>query len=91
LEVRAHTPFALKEGVTEAQLAALSDWQDSTLFGEKHRAVLEYADTVSRDVVVPQGLFDKVRGYFDEQEMVELTVTIGFYHLVARFIIAMEL
>ena len=50
-------------------------WQDSTLFSDKHRALLEYADTMSRDVVVPQAVFDKVRAHFDEQEMVELTVT----------------
>ena len=50
-------------------------WQDSTLFSDKHQALLEYADTMSRAVVVPQAVFDKVRAHFDEQEMVELTVT----------------
>jgi AhpD family alkylhydroperoxidase len=91
LEVKAHTPFALKEGVTEDQLAALQSWQQSTLFSERQRLVLEYADTMSQNVKVPDALFQKVRAEFDDRELVELTVTVGFYHLVARFVVAMEL
>ena len=68
-------------------LASISAEEIDRLLG----AVLEYADTMTRDVVVPQAVFDKVRAHFDEEEMVELTVTVGFYHLVSRFIVAMEL
>jgi AhpD family alkylhydroperoxidase len=91
LEVKAHTPFALQAGVTEQQLASLANWRQSDLFGARERAVLEYADTMTRDVKVPDSTFDALRSHFDEREIVELTVTVGFYHLVARFIVAMEL
>jgi AhpD family alkylhydroperoxidase len=91
LEVKAHTPFALREGVTEQQLASLADWRQSNLFSERQCAILEYADTMTRDIKVPDAVFDSLRTHFDEREIVELTVTVGFYHLVARFIVAMDL
>lgn len=91
LEVRAHTPFALKEGVSEAQLAALGSWTDSDLFSSQQRAVLEYADTMTRDIQVPDELFGLLGQYFDPRQIVELTATVGFYHLVARFIIALRI
>jgi AhpD family alkylhydroperoxidase len=91
LEVKAHTPFALKDGLTEQQLAALPAWQASNLFSPRLRAVLEYADAMTNTVQVPDAIFDNLREYFDARDIVELTVTIGFYHLVARFIVAMQL
>ena len=90
LEVKAHTPFATREGVSDAQLAALADWQTSDAFTSKQRAVLEYADTMTREVQVPDAVFDALRNYFTDRQIVELTVTVGFYHLVARFIVAMQ-
>lgn len=39
--LRAHGPaYALKEGLTPAQVEALAQWQSSQLFSEKHRALL---------------------------------------------------
>src|SRR5574342_922212 len=43
--VRAHGPaYALKEGLTPAQVEALADWNASNLFTHKQRALLAYAD-----------------------------------------------
>src|SRR4030095_8102209 len=66
LEVNAHTPFALKEGASEAQLAALAEWESSDLFTPKQRAALQYADISSRDVRVPDAVFDNLRAHFDD-------------------------
>src|SRR5574342_704928 len=42
---RAHGPaYALKEGLTLEQVAALADWNASNLFTHKQRALLAYAD-----------------------------------------------
>ena len=41
--VRAHGPaYALKEGLTPAQVEALADWSSSNLFTDKQRALLAY-------------------------------------------------
>lgn len=88
-EYRAHVPFALKEGLTQAQLDALRDGRVA-LFDARERAVLEYADAMTRNVQVPNPIFAAVRGYFDERELVELTATIAAYNLVSRFLEALQ-
>src|SRR3546814_15073596 len=76
-EADQHAPIALKEGMTQGQLDALNDWESSSLFSAKERAVLAYTDTMTRDVQVPDGVFDAVKVFFEPKQMVELTATIA--------------
>ncbi|MGB5081174.1 MAG: carboxymuconolactone decarboxylase family protein [Burkholderiales bacterium] len=90
-EYRAHVPFALGEGVSQAQIDALPGWQLSTSFDERERAVLAYTDSMTRDIRVPELVFAEVRRHFDDRELVELTATVGGYNLVSRFLVAMQI
>jgi len=45
---------------------------------------------MTRDVKVPQALFDEVRKLFSEQEVVEITATVASYNLVSRFLVALD-
>ena len=89
-EYQAHVPFALKEGATPEQIAALKSWQVSPLFDAAERAVLAYTDTMTKQVQVPDELFAEVQKHFDTQDLVELTATIAGYNLVSRFLEAMQ-
>jgi 4-carboxymuconolactone decarboxylase len=89
--IRAHGPaYALKEGLTPEQVAALSDWQPSNLFDEKQRALLAYTDAVTRDIDVPDAVFADVRKHFSERQTVELTLLIGAYNMLTRFLKALK-
>ena len=90
-EYHHHAPLALREGVSAAQLAALPDWRGSGLFDARERAVLAYTETMTRHIDVDDETFAAARAHFDEQEMVELTATIGFYNLVSRFLVALRI
>jgi len=90
-EYHAHLPFALKEGVTQEQIDALPSWQVSKCFDDRERAVLAYADCMTREIRVPEGVFAEVRRHFDDRKLVELTATIGGYNLVSRFLEAMHI
>jgi alkylhydroperoxidase family enzyme len=90
-EYRAHIPFALKEGITQAQVDALDSWMVSDAFPPKLRAVLAYTDSMTREIHVPDAIFAAVREHFDERETVELTATIGGYNLVSRFLEAVQM
>jgi AhpD family alkylhydroperoxidase len=90
-EADQHAPIALKEGMTQAQLDALADWKSSTLFSDKERAVLAYTDTMTRDIQVPDGVFDAVKVFFEPRQMVELTATIATYNMVSRFLEALQI
>lgn len=75
--------------MTDEQIAALDGWEASDQFDARERAVLAYADAMTRDVTVPDNVFAGVRARFDEREAIELTATIAFYNLVSRFLVAL--
>ena len=89
-EADQHAPIALKEGLTQAQLDALDEWEKSDLFDERERAVLAYTDAMTRTVQVPNEVFKAVQGHFDERKLVELTATIAAYNMVSRFLEALQ-
>jgi alkylhydroperoxidase family enzyme len=89
-EFEAHVPFALKEGLAQAQLDALGADRTPEGLTEADGAVLAYTDAMTRAVRVPDGVFARVRGHFAERELVELTVTIAGYNCVSRFLEAVQ-
>ncbi|QWD67796.1 carboxymuconolactone decarboxylase family protein [Polynucleobacter sp. VK25] len=90
-EFISHTPFALKEGITQAQIDEIPHWEKSSLFDPIDRAVMGYTDSMTRDVHVPKAIFDEVNQHFDARGMTELTATIAAYNLVSRFLEALEI
>jgi AhpD family alkylhydroperoxidase len=90
-EADQHAPIALKEGMTQAQLDDLNDWQNSSLFSQKERAVLAYTDAMTRDVQVPDDVFEALKPHFSTQELVELTATVAAYNMVSRFLEALQI
>jgi len=53
--------------------------------------VLAYCESMTRDVQVPDAVFNGVRNHFSEKEIVELTATIAAYNLVSRFLEAIKI
>jgi 4-carboxymuconolactone decarboxylase len=89
---RAHGPsYALKEGLTPEQVAAIADWQPSKLFTDKQRALLAYTDAMTRQIDVPDGLFAEVRRHFSERQTVEVTMLIGTYNMFTRVLQALKI
>lgn len=89
-EYQSHVAFALKEGLRQDQIDALSDWQNSTAFDSPERTVLAYVDAMTNDIQVPDHVFDPLKLYFDTRTLTELTVTIAAYNLVSRFLEAIQ-
>jgi 4-carboxymuconolactone decarboxylase len=89
--LRAHGPaYALNEGLTPAQVEALADWRPSDLFSGKQRALLAYTDAITREIDVPDAVFDEVRTHFTERQTVELTLLISAYNMLTRFLKALK-
>ena len=91
IEYQSHIPFALKEGVRQEQIDALPEWQTAKVFNAAERAVLAYTDSMTKDIHVPDNVFDPLRPHFDACELTELTVTIAAYNLVSRFLEAVQI
>jgi len=93
-EWNAHAPILLKSaGFTEAKLEVVKQLhpKEKGALDDRQWAVLRYADAMTRDISVPQSLFDEVKGQgFSEQEIVELTATVASYNMVSRFLVALD-
>jgi 4-carboxymuconolactone decarboxylase len=89
-EWTAHEPVAKEEGMTAEQIAALREGGDRSALTERQRVVLDYTDAMTAQVAVPDELFAALHEHFDPREIVELTVTVGAYNMVSRFLVALE-
>lgn len=89
-EWAAHEPIARKAGMTAEQLAALRDGGDRSVLADRQRATLAYTDVMTRDIAVPDTVFRKLREFFDQRQIVELTATVAAYNMVSRFLVALE-
>ena len=86
-----HVPLALQAGVSREQIDELEGWATSAQFDERERSVLRYVESVAREVAVPDEVFEKARAHLSEGEMVELTLVAGYWGLVARLLVPLEI
>jgi AhpD family alkylhydroperoxidase len=73
------------------KVLALANWEASDLYSEIERAALEYAEAVTySDRQVSDELMNRLKGYFSEDEIVELTGLIAFQNLSSKFNSALD-
>jgi alkylhydroperoxidase family enzyme len=85
-----HVPqLSTPEGLTDTESAALADWRNAKSFTARERAALAYTDAMTRDVAVPDDVFDALRPHFNERQIVELSVLIGLYNMHTRVFTAL--
>ncbi|NLU76140.1 carboxymuconolactone decarboxylase family protein [Streptomyces sp. HNM0575] len=89
-EWQAHEPVGRAAGLTDAHLDALHEGGGTAALTPEQRATLDYTDAMTRQVAVPDRVFDRLREHFDDRQIVELTATVGTYNLVSRFLVALE-
>ena len=90
--VNQHVPELTRpEGMTQEECDALADWRGSKFFSERERAALAYADAMTRDIDVPDTVFDALRPHFNERQIVELTVLVGTYNMHTRVFTALKI
>lgn len=73
-----HTKDARKAGETEQRLYALNAWRETPFYTERERAALAWTEalTLIAENNVPDALYEETRKYFDEKEIVLLTMAI---------------
>jgi len=73
-------------GVSDQKILALDEYATSLLYEEKERAALEYADRMTiTDQDVDDELFARLRRFFDEDALVELTAAIAWENSSSKF------
>jgi alkylhydroperoxidase family enzyme len=73
-------------GVSDEKILALPDYATSPLYSEAERAALEYADAVTlSDRDVDDALFARVRRFYDDDALVELTAIVAWENASSKF------
>lgn len=94
-----HCPFCVdlnsaileKRGVALDKVLALEDWRASEQFDARERAALDYAEAVTlSDRDVDDATFERLRGFFDDDALVELTALVAYQNLSSKFNAAFE-
>lgn len=81
-----------KRGISIEKISALSDYQNSALFSEKEIVALRFAEAVtSREQETDDNLFARLKLFFSDDEIVELTALIAFQNLSSKFNAALQI
>lgn len=86
-----HTKDARAQGETEQRICALNAWRETPFFTEKERAALAWTESVTQvsSSQVPDEVYESARQYFDEKELVNITIAIvainGWNRLAVSF------
>ena len=76
---------------SKSRSEALERWRDSSVFSERERAALGYAELMCRgEFPLGEELTRRLHGCFDDDAIVELTALIAFQILSSRFNSALE-
>jgi alkylhydroperoxidase family enzyme len=101
-EWKAHAPLLLKSSDVSISQPAVDYILNSPLnshkigasgpggLEEKHMAVIAFTDASTKDIKVPQNVFDELKKSFDEKEIIEITATVAAYNCVTRFLVALH-
>ena len=90
-EFTKHTAIGLESGLSQAQIDALGAWRTSPAYDDQERAVLTYTDEVSSGYRAQDATFKALEGFLSTEQIVELTVTIGYYEMVCRILEALQI
>lgn len=73
-------------GVSDEKILALPDYARSPLYSEAERVALEYADAITlSDREVDDDLFARLRHFYDEDALVELTAIVAWENASSKF------
>jgi 4-carboxymuconolactone decarboxylase len=90
-EFNAHAPIALREGVPQALIDAVRETDIPASFTSVQKIALKLTDAMTRDIVVPDALFEEVKKLFNAQQQIDLVATIAAYNMVSRFLTAFHI
>jgi len=87
-----HKPFLAVEGVSAAGVDRLLDWRNHPELDAVDRLVVEYAIAVTeRSNRLPDEIFTRLRRYFTEAQIVELTLRIALCGFFNKFNDALQI
>jgi alkylhydroperoxidase family enzyme len=76
----------MQAGADEDKIGEVPTWRESSRFSEMERTALEYAEAMTiTGQRVSDELFARVRSFFDEAQIVELTAAVALENFRSKF------
>lgn len=88
-EFSQHISFARRVGLSDSQVRGIAD-PSVALFDPQQLAVLAYAGELTSEARVSDAAYDAVAAFLNAEEVVELTMVVGYYNMVSRMLNALE-
>jgi len=85
-EVHQHEAISRRLGMSEELIKAIHEGPDSPVFTPLEADVMRYTDDIVNNIRAGDETFQALQASLDDQEQMELTVTIGFYVMVSAFL-----
>ena len=85
-EVHQHERIGRQLGMSDALIAAIHEGPEAAAFSEIQKQVMRFTDDVVANVRASDATWAPLANTLSMQEMQELTLTIGFYMMVSRFL-----
>lgn len=90
-EVHQHEAISRQLGMSDELIAAVHEGPDALLLDDAQREVLRYTDDVVANVKAADDTFEPLRARLSLRDLQELTITIGFYMAVSRYLETFEI
>ncbi len=86
-----HVPIGLSCGLSQEQIDDIPSWRTSNRFTEHEQTVLIYTDEIAQNIHASDDTFSKLKEFLNEEEIVELTIAIGYYGMVSRVLETLQI
>jgi len=88
-----HARDLLAQGEDLQRLVSLSTWHEVTLFDERERAALQWAESLTRIATGPvsEADFEQLRPHFDDREIAELSLAVAIINAWNRMGVGMRM
>ncbi len=78
-ELHHHRGMARQEGLTDAAIAAVVDWETANIFSDRQRLLLRFADRFYDNGGLDAQTAQDIRALFDDRTLVALALTLALY------------
>ncbi|MFI2346570.1 carboxymuconolactone decarboxylase family protein [Streptomyces sp. NPDC019443] len=81
-----HVPLAKAAGVTDTEIDRLVQGAEAGGWSDLERCLIRAADELNRDARLCDATWEVLAEHFGDAEMIEITMLVGQYHMVAFFL-----
>jgi 4-carboxymuconolactone decarboxylase len=85
-EIYQHEAISRRIGMSDAMIAGIHEGPCAVVFDAAQREVMTFTDDLVANVRASDVSFEPVRARLGDKALQELTVTIGYYMMVSRFL-----